>query len=161
MKTSHQDAIAEIIYLLLKMNTNLTEALSRGNPFDKLLRSYSEFTSKGVPLYRNKRCINYYPFSESAFNHFSKYNSLDGLHAEHVIPLSLIKNELLSNKKWTLVKIKRYLSENNKVVVITKEEQKLIDSKFKSKVPSDGKSRLEYFKIKIAKNAAMNTLNSK
>lgn len=161
MLKSHQDSIAEIIYHLLKMPNNLTEALARGNPFDKLLRSYSEFTSNGAPLYRNMRCINYYPFSESAFSHYNRNNSLDGLHAEHVVPLSLIKSELLSHKNWSLIKVKRYLAENNKVVIITKEEQKLVDSKFKSTIPSNGKSRLEYFKIKIEKSTENNTLISK
>jgi hypothetical protein len=151
MNTSHQDAIAEIIYRLIKMPINLRVALVRGNPFDKLLRSYSEFTSKGDPLYRNKRCFEFYPFSVNAQSYFRKNNTLDGLHAEHEIPLSIIKEKLLENCSWSLLRVKRYLAENNKVVVITKDEQRLIDSKFKSSMPADGKSRIEYFRIKIAK----------
>jgi hypothetical protein len=161
MKMTHQDAIAEVIYKLLKMPQILIEAFGRGNPFDKLLRSYSEFTSNGKPLYRNKRCIHHYPFSENAYSHYKKYNTLDGLHAEHEVPLSTIKEALIKNKSWNLLKVKSFLAENNKVVIITKDEQGLIDSKFKSIMPPYGISRLEYFQIKIAKSTSNNTLKAK
>ena len=161
MSKSHQDSIAEIIYHLLKMPNNLTEALARGNPFDKLLRSYGEFTFNGHPLYRNKRSIDYYPFSINAYKHFRKYDTLDGLHAEHIVPLSIVKDVLLNNASYSLKKVKFYLAENNKIVVITKEEQKLIDSTHRSTIPDDGVSRLDFHKIKIASSTNKNTLNSK
>jgi hypothetical protein len=161
MKKSHQDAIAKIIYNILQMPVELRLAFAKGNPFDKLLRSYTEFTSKGEPLYRNNRCKDFYPFSVNAFKHYTKFNTLDGLHAEHIVPLSMIKEELLKNPTKTIKNLKSYLAKKNKIVVITKVEQKLIDSKFKSKMPSNGKSRLEYFGIKIAKSTEKNTLKSK
>ncbi len=57
--------------------------------------------------------------------------------------------------------VKRFLAKHNKIVIITKNEQRLIDSKFKSKMPPNGKCRLEYFGIKIAKSTSKNTLKSK
>ena len=161
MKKTHQDAIAEIVYNILQMPVELRTAFSRGNPFDKLLRSYSEFTSKGEPLYRNKRCIDYYPFSINAFNHFNACNTMDGLHAEHIVPLSMIKKELLNNSSYSLEKVKAYLSKNNRIVVITKSEQKTIDSNHKSSMPEGGLSRIGYHMIKIAKVTQNNTLNRK
>jgi len=44
MKITHQDAISEVIYVILKLPPHLREAFSRCNPFDKLLKSYSEHT---------------------------------------------------------------------------------------------------------------------
>jgi len=161
MKKSHQEAITEIIYNILQMPVELRTAFARGNPFDKLLRSYSEFTSKGDALYRNKRCVDYYPFSENALKHYKKFDTLDGLHAEHEVPLSKIKQELISGKFKSLESLKRYMAKNNKVVIITKSEQKIIDSEFRSDMPPNGKSRLEYFGIKIAKSTEKNTLKSK
>ena len=160
MKTTHQDSIAEIIYNILKMPNHLREAFIRGNPFDKLLRSYSEFTSSGKPLYRNKRSINHYLFSLKAHAHFKKHKSLDGLHAEHEVPLSIVKQKLLNNKSLTLQMVKSYLYKNNKVVVITKAEQKLIDSTHKSSMPESGISRLDYHKVKTAAGTIHNTLKS-
>jgi len=53
------------------------------------------------------------------------------------------------------------LAKSNKVVIITKAEQKIVDSKFRSNMPPNGESRLQYFGIKIAKSTEKNTLNSK
>jgi hypothetical protein len=160
MKKTHQDAMAEIIYSLLKMPNDLRDALIRGNPFDKLLRSYSEFTSNGESLYRNKRSVNFYPFSVKAIAHYKKYKTLDGLHAEHIVPLSHIKKVLLNDKNWSLLRVKNYLAKYNQVVVITEDEQKLIDTKFKSTMPPRGTSRLDFFKIKKAKSTLNNSLIS-
>lgn len=162
MKITHQDAISEVIYAILKLPPHLREAFSRGNPFDKLLRSYSEHTSTGKRLYKSKkRNYKHYPFSVNALHHFNKINSLVGLHAEHVTPLSLIKKKLCNGNIKSEIGVKRFLAKHNKVVVITKEEQRKIDSRYRSKMPSNGKSRLEYFGIKIAKSTQTNTLNSK
>ena len=161
MRITHQSAIAEVIYAIMNLSPDLKEAFSRGNPFDKLLRSYSEFTSNGLHLYRTRRCSEHYRFSEKALVLFKKTNSLDGLHAEHEVPLSKIKQELLSREFKSLESLKSYLAKSNKVVIITKAEQKIVDSKFRSNMPPNGESRLQYFGIKIAKSTEKNTLNSK
>jgi hypothetical protein len=161
MKITHQTAIAEVIHAILNLPPHLKEAFSKGNPFDKLLRSYSEFTSTGERLYKAKRSFKHYPFSVKASHQFKKTGSLVGLHAEHVTPLSLIKKRLNSGSIKSEIGVKRFLAKHNQVVVITKEEQRKIDSKFRSKMPPNVKSRLEYFGIKIAKSTEKNTLNSK
>ena len=162
MKITHQAAISEVIYAIIKLPPHLKEAFSRGNPFDKLLRSYSEHTSIGERLYKSKkRSYKHYPFSVKASNQFKKTGSLVGLHAEHVTPLSLIKKRLNSGSIKSEIGVKRFLAKHNQVVVTTKEEQRKIDSKFRSKMPPNGKSRLEYFGIKIAKSTEKNTLKSK
>jgi len=161
MSYPHQDAIAEVIYAILKLPKHLKEAFSRGNPFDKLLRSYSEFTSSGLPLYKKNWSFNHYPVSIKALAQFKKTNTIKGLHAEHVTPLSLIKNELLEGKQKSLISLKRHLKKHNKVVIVTKDEQRVIDKMFRSKMPPNGQSRLEYFGIKIATSTKNNSLNSK
>lgn len=161
MSYPHQDAIAEVIYAILKLPKHLKEAFSRGNPFDKLLRSYSEFTSTGLPLYKKNLGFNHYPVSVKALAQFKKTNSIKGLHAEHITPLSLIKAELLNGKQKSLTSLKRFLRKYNKVVIVTKTEQRLIDSSFRSKMPPNGKSRLEYFGIRVAKSTINNSLKSK
>jgi hypothetical protein len=80
------------------------------------------------------------------------------LYAEHVVPLSIIKRNILIRKFNTLNSIKKYLKENNYVVMITKREQKIIDKKFKSKLPRNRVTRLEYFNIKTSDNTKYNSL---
>ena len=49
---THQEGIARCITAILAQNDETVSAFRRGNPFDKLLRSYDEFNSSGEPLYR-------------------------------------------------------------------------------------------------------------
>jgi hypothetical protein len=155
---THQDSIAAIIFHLLKLSDKSLESFKKGNPFDKLLRSYSEFNSCGEPLYKNKRCAKHYQFSEKAWEEYMSKKSVKMLYAEHVVPLSIIKRNILIRKFNTLNSIKKYLKENNYVVMITKREQKIIDKKFKSKLPRNRVTRLEYFNIKTSDNTKYNSL---
>jgi hypothetical protein len=156
---SHQDSICKIIHSTLNLGKETVEAFRRGNPFDKLLRSYDEFTAEGLPLYRNDRGKNHYKYSEKAYN--SGLSAKD-LYGEHRMPLKVIRERLLqcSGSLNGIEKIMR----SNEVVLITKEEQKMLDSRppegfgLRSKLPACGTDRLAYAGIKIVEETLHNRL---
>ena len=156
---SHQKAICELLYKILNMDDEAVIAFSRGNPFDKLLRSYDEFTSNGYPLYRKDRGQYHYKFSEKAFH--SSLTAKD-LYGEHRIPLKIIKNMLVESSR-TLSEIQAIMR-SNEVVLITREEQRLLDLKpphglgLRSKLPPCGTDRLIYAGIYIAEATLTNRL---
>jgi hypothetical protein len=158
MNITHQQGIAQILFNLLQMDDELIKVLSRCNPFDKLLRSYSEFNSKGEFLYRNKKSINHYKFSVKAYKHFVKFQSMKELHSDHIVPLGIIKKELIEKKFKTLRSLSNYLEKTNFVIVVTKEEQKKIDAKYRRDLPTNGLNRFDYFDLKIAPQSESNTL---
>lgn len=158
---THQEAIEKILYEILNLEDSIIEAFCRGNPFDKFLRSYDEFNSQGERLYRNKRGWHHYKISKNAYN--SGLNAVQ-LYGEHRIPLNLVIKELLESDR-SLKSIERILR-SNEVVLITQEEQKLLDTAIekgglglRSKMPKDGSDRLEYAGIEIAPETSANTLN--
>jgi hypothetical protein len=158
MGITHQEGITKILFNLLQMDEELIEILSRSNPFDNLLRSYSEHNSKGEYLYRNRKGINHYKFSVNAYKHFKQYGKMEGLHSEHIVPLRVIKAELLKKKFTSIRSLSNYLQKTNFIIVITKAEQKLMDSKFRIDLPMNGLNRFDYFELKIAPQTEKNTL---
>lgn len=156
---SHQESICKIVFSTLNLKEETVKAFLRGNPFDKLLRSYDEFTAEGLPLYRNDRAKNHYKYSEKAYKSGLPAKKLYG---EHRIPLKIIKKRLLECSK-SLEEIKKVMN-SNEVVLITKEEQLMLDSKppqglgLRSKLPECGTDRLILAGIKIAGETQQNTL---
>ena len=156
---THQEGIARILNSILNLDIEIIEIYKRGNPFDKLLRSFSEFNSKGEPLYKNwKRAFNHYQFSVDAYNCFNDTSNHSNLYAEHIIPLSIIRDELLNLTNPTFEKILQLLNDKNRIVVITKSEQKLIDKKFKSSLPENGIDRLTFHGIEIHRDTLSNSI---
>lgn len=77
---NHQEAIAHCVTAVLTQNDETVRAFLRGNPFDKLLRSYDEFTSKGEPLYKRERAKKHYKMSVKAFESNLPVKELYGEH---------------------------------------------------------------------------------
>lgn len=156
---NHQEGIAHCIAAILAQDDETVSAFRKGNPFDKLLRSYDEFNSSGEALYRNVRGIKHYKISVRAFQ-----SGMSGkeLYGEHRIPLNVIIKLLLSSDRTynSVLEILR----SNEVILITEEERKYLDESVSeggcglhSKMPEDGRCRLDVAMIKIAPE----TLNNK
>jgi hypothetical protein len=156
---THQEGIANVIQSILVLNNEVLETFKRGNPFDKLLRSYSERNSKGENLYNNwERSFKHYKFSIEAYQAYTQENNLSNLYAEHLIPLSILRNELLQIKNPTVEIVLKVLEEKNIIIIITKNQQKIIDKYFKSKLPENGQDRLTYHGILIHEKTKYNSL---
>ncbi len=157
---THQEAIIHCIKAVLSQSEDVIKSFCRGNPFDKLLRSYDEFNADGLPLYKVERAKNHYKMSIKAFESNLK---VEDLHGEHKIPLSIIREQLLESDR-ALETISNIL-QSNEVILITKEESKFIDRATKngglglrSTMPDDGRCRLEVADIKIASVTISNHL---
>lgn len=82
---SHQRHIAQGFASVLALPEDALVAFRRGNPFDKLLRSYDEFNAAGKPLYRRDLAAEHYKMSKLAYASGLRARALYG---EHRIPLT-------------------------------------------------------------------------
>lgn len=157
---THQEGIARCLVAILAQDDETIAAFRRGNPFDKLLRSYDEFNSAGEPLYKSERARNHYKMSVRAFQ---SGLSVKELYGEHRIPLSVIRARLLkSDRSYKTISD---ILESNEVVLITKEEAKGLDKSIskggfglRSSLPENGKCRFEIAAIQIALETTANKL---
>lgn len=157
---THQEGIVNCLVAILPQNIDITSAFRRGNPFDKLLRSYDEFNAEGELLHKTERGKNHYKMSVRAYESGLKIKELYG---EHRIPLSVIQKKLLDSD-GSYETVSNILRENE-VILITKEEAKLIDGAvskgglgFRSSMPVNGSCRLEIALISIAPETLSNRL---
>lgn len=149
---THQESICQVIHAILKLEDMVVSGFCKGNPFDKLLRSYDEFTAEGLPLYRNDRASQHYKYSVAAYNSGKRASELYG---EHRIPLKVIREQLLeSGRSYREI---FSIMKTNEVVLITKEEQQYLDRTptagglgLRSKLPPCGTDRLHFAGIEIA-----------
>lgn len=161
---SHQENIERILYTILNLSDGEVSSFCRGNPFDKLLRSYDEFNRNGVGLYRKDLGAKHYKMSVAAYESYeSGLIMARGLYGEHRIHLKIIIKKLLDSDR-SLDSVKEILR-SNEVVLITTAEQKYLDSSIKngwlglrSCLPSSGQDRLEYAGITIAPQTEGNQL---
>ena len=160
---THQEGIEQVIASILSLPKEALEAFCRGNPFDKLLRSYDEFTSKGNSLYRHIRGGKHYKMSKQAYEAFKSGLPASRLYGEHRIPLSIIKERLLQSD-GSLDSVRSILR-SNEVILITDEEQKRLDAAksngglgLRGCLPHDGVDRIEHAGIELAKETSDNTL---
>lgn len=157
---SHQEHIAMVLTQILQLPDDTVAAFSRGNPFDKLLRSHDEFTADGRALYRKKLGRHHYRHSRAAYASGLCASKLFG---EHRIPLKLIAAHLkISDRQFHTVQA---ILESNEVVLITDEEKRIINASIANggyalkscMAPSDG-CRLAHCGIEIAPETLENHL---
>jgi len=163
---THQQHIVRVLSATLNLpEDTVTAWASRGNPFDKLLRSYDEFSADGVGLYmspgtRNKKRLaaqlKHYRFSKDAYA--AAMATGEAQYGEHKTPLKIIRQRLL-NCDGTEAAIAEIMKDSE-VVIITKDEQKHLDQtlKLSSSLPEGGLDRLSYAGIEIAPETAGNHL---
>lgn len=157
---THQEAVARCISVILQQEQSVIEAFCRYDPFDKLLRSYSQCNALGEKLYDNERAKKHCKMSVRAYE--SKLKTKE-LHGEHRIPISLIRKMLLDSD-GDYETVSKILSENE-MILITKEEKNLLDNTvikgglgLKSKLPTDGRCRLNVAGIEIPVQTLENKL---
>lgn len=154
----YHEAIVDLIYYILSNGNDFLNLIDSGNAYDKIIRNYHQFNSKGKKVYRNKSLmIKHYRFSVDAWN---KVDDKKDLYFEHVYPVKLIKKELKSlilGENVSKTKI-RYILDKSEIVVITREEAKLIDKKFKDSIPFNGNDRLQEMNIEIYSKTINNSI---
>lgn len=159
---THQKHIAAIIAHILALPDDVIRSFCRGNAFDKLLRSYDEFTSDGRWLYRHPLGRLHYRYSRAAYAS-GLCASDKKLVGEHKIPLTVIIQRLLHSDR-SLSAVEQIL-QSNEVILIMKEEQQHLDGRvsaggcgLKSRMPPNGHCRLAYARIEIAPETLANHL---
>jgi len=157
---THQEGIIHCLVAILSQNDDVISAFCRGNPFDKLLRSYDEFNAKGEPLYKAERAKLHYKMSIRAYESGLKVKELYG---EHKIPLSVIRKKLLDSDR-SYKAVSNIMCENE-VILIMKDEPKIMDGAiskgglgFRSSMPADGSCRLALAQIYFAPETLSNKL---
>jgi hypothetical protein len=156
----HQEHIAKVVTTILSLPEETIEAFCRGNPFDKLLRSFDEFSSSGSPLYRKDTGSEHYKMSKAAFQSGLPARKLYG---EHKIPVKIIIKRLRESDR-TYATVLSILKQSE-VVLITDDERKKIDGSkklggygFRSSLPEDGGCRLKESGIILAPETRSNHL---
>lgn len=153
-------AIIDLVHYILKNGELYLRFIDSGNAFDKILRNYHQFNLNGDKVYRRiSKMSLHYRYSENAWKSKDK---LDDLYFEHLVPLKITKEKLLDLIKTGKVShesIKAILDENE-IVVITRNEQKIVDARenFKSSLPEGNIDRLSAVGIKIAEETKNNSL---
>ena len=163
---THQEGIARCLSAVLSLDAETLAIFRRGNPFDKLLRSFDEFNSEGKGLYKNQRARNHYKMSEAALAAYESGVKITDLDAEHCGPVAITIPKLLTAQQQDTASILAIL-QANEVVIITREEQIRIDTAvhrgglgLRNRMPEGGVgcSRLDAAGIKIAPETLENTL---
>jgi hypothetical protein len=155
--TYHESIIDLIVYILMK-DDEYIKNIDSGNAFDKILRNYHQFNYAGEKVYRvMSRMERYYQFSADAWNNRKNRKEL---YFEHLVPIKLIKKQLFDLKVAGNVNqntVKEIMN-STKIVVITRQDQKKVDNKYKTSIPSNGIDRLTAQEIFIAKETLKNDL---
>lgn len=157
---NYHEAIIDLVYYILNNGESFLKQIDSGNAFDKILRNYHQFNLNGDKVYRKTSKMSlHYRYSENAW--MSK-DKLDNLYFEHLVPLKITKEkllELIKTGKVSHESIKAILDENE-IVVITRNEQKIVDApeNFKSSLPEGNIDRLSAVGIKIAGETKNNSL---
>lgn len=149
---THQEHIARCITAILQLDEQTVRAFCKGNPFDKLLRSFDEFAADGTPLYRREVARQHYQQSQAAY---ASGLPVKELYGEHRKPISCLIRELLASDRSESTVLR--LLRQNEVVLITKEEARQLDRSkangglgLKSSLPSGGNCRLQAAGILLA-----------
>lgn len=157
---THQEAIARCITNFINQDAEIVSAVLRGDPFDKMLRTYDGYNAEGKRLYQTERARNHYKMSVRAY---ASGLPVKNLKPEHRIPLKIITSRLINSDK-TLESVKKILEEND-VILVLKEESTYLDGSavkgglgLKATLPKDNKCRLEAGEIQIAPETLTNHL---
>jgi hypothetical protein len=157
---AYHETIIDLVQHILSNGIEYLKNVDSGNAFDKILRNYHQFNLKGEKVYRRTtKMAKHYRYSENAWK--SK-NNISDLYFEHLIPLKITKEKLqdliiTGNVSHEAVKI---ILDENEIVVITRDEQKIIDTpgNFKSSLPENNVNRLTAVGIKIEERTLLNRL---
>lgn len=150
----YHDSIIDLLSYIIGKGKDYLKLIDSGNAYDKIIRNYHQFNSKGERVYRSrKRGVSHYRYSEAAWR---KRNDIKSLYYEHLYPVKLVKEELkTTNGDKEQI---RSILDKTEIVVLTKAEARKVDGYYKDSMPKDGRSRLEVAKIKMSKHTQDNSL---
>ncbi|MBU3660654.1 MAG: hypothetical protein FGM14_12315 [Flavobacteriales bacterium] len=155
---TYHETIIDLVHHVLSKGIEYYKNVDSGNAFDKILRNYHQFNLNGDKVYRRtSKMAQHYRYSENAWK---LKNNLSELYFEHLIPLKITKEklqELIASGNVSHDSIKTILDENE-IVVITRDEQKIVDADFKSSLPKESLDRLAVVGIKIEEQTKLNRL---
>lgn len=136
--TVHQEAIVRALVKLFELSIEDLHALQRGGAraIEKLVRSYHYWATeyeRGICPYDHPR-LGYFRMTPKAAHHDG---STKDLHCEHVVPVRWIVDSLMKAREQGQLNEEavRSLMALNEIVVVTKEQAKQIDAKFRHKMP--------------------------
>lgn len=144
----------KVIAHLLKLDDDILEALFLGDPFTKILRNISTRKSDGAIFYKHKNMFDHFPRSKKADEiintEMNDDEKIKELYLEHDYPFNLTLKDLRTAKQEekdinTMMEI---IEKGLEVTLITKNEAKIIDSKYKISMPDEG-TRYAASKIEI------------
>ena len=151
---NYHNVIIDLLHYILNKPDEYRVYLESGNAYDKIIRNYHQFNYKGEKVYRNKnRILNHYRFTEDAWK---VRNKMTSLYYEHLIPIKIIKDDLIKSNK-TIQSITKILNDNE-IIVLTKSQALELDKEYKSTIPKNGISRLDIMNYKIEQSTQNNTL---
>ena len=160
LKQSHQEKIARCVAAVLALDEETVQAFRKGNPFDKLIRSFDEHAADGKPLYKKEAGRKHYKVSVAAY---TSNKPVKELYGEHKIPVSCIIKQLLASDQSYDTVLRILIS--NEVILTTKEEARHLDGPvakggmgLKMCLPKDGLCRLKAANIEIAPETLQNSL---
>lgn len=155
---TYHETIIDLVHHILSNGKEYFKNVDSGNAFDKILRNYHQFNLNGEKVYRRTtKMVKHYRYSENAWK---LKNNISQLYFEHLIPLKITKkklHELIASGNVSHNLIKTILDENE-IVVITRDEQKIVDADFKSSLPKESLDRLAVVGIKIEEQTKLNRL---
>ena len=154
--TYHEALIDLIIYILKQGNVYL-DLIDSGNAYDKIIRNYHQFNFKGERVYRNKSLMkNHYRISKDAYPIIDDFSKI---YFEHVYPVKLLKQDLKKlNKPYITHQMIKNIMNKSEIVVITRDEAKILNKYYKDTIPKNGKSRLEELNIEFHPSTLKNDL---
>jgi hypothetical protein len=153
---TYHETIIDLIFHILSQGKEYLNLIGTRNAYDKLLRNYHQVNAAGYIVYRNNRAKEYYRFSKKAW----QPGNSQPCYYEHLIPIKIMKEELaqLIDKEMVSISAIRAILEKNEIVVITKDEARMINKKHKSTIPNSGKDRLIEHNITMAPKTKKNSI---
>ena len=150
--------MVDLIYQILIKGEEYLNQVDSGNAYDKIIRNYHQFNGLGEKVYKNNnRMMKYYRFSEDAWQNRDDKSLL---YHEHLVPIKIIKSELkklIKQEDVTVENIEQILNKTE-IVIITNDEQRKLDAKYKTTIPSNGNDRLTEMAIYIADATKNNSI---
>jgi hypothetical protein len=156
MSTYHKSIIELISFILRKGNEYLID-IDSGNAYDKILRNYHQINFRGEKVYRNISLMQTnYRFTKEAWKN---KGDLKELYFEHLIPIRIIKDDLrnIIGTDFTDDDIRSIL-DKTEIVVITRNQAKQLDMKFKSSLPDNGINRLQSMNYEVEEQTENNSI---
>jgi hypothetical protein len=145
--TPVQNEICKLVYHILNSSYYRINYSKHGlkDIFKQAIRQFPESNSEDKKSYKNVAlCLRHHRISERATkiidNHDGKTDLWQLLHYEQIVPVSVTISDLLNLGENPNLEAVRDILGETEVVILSKEEAKILDGNVDSMYPLDGKS---------------------